>query len=191
MDRRYAVMLRDLFVGAIMVWGVEHSLLDLPCKFGRSAFPDNLLKQNQNAMKVKQWLWLYMLECDNGRFYTGYTKNLAIRYYQHKEGKQSARYTQSFKPIRIAQCWRLFDGVGTALRVERFIKKCDRTTKERWVQHPEELGVIVSKKLDLDLVLLPFDSLIVERESEKLDWKMVKSGHDPFAQVPPSVDRGA
>ena len=104
--------------------------------------------------------------------------------------KASARYTQSFKPVRIAQCWRLFDEVGTALKVERFIKKCDRTTKERWVHHPEELGVIVSKKLGLDLVLLPFDSLIVEKESEKLDWKMVKSGHDPFAQISPSVDRG-
>jgi len=183
-------ILRPLLVGAIMVCGVGCSLSDLPCKFDLSIFSDNLLKQNLNAMKVKQWLWLYMLECDNGRFYTGYTKNLAIRYYQHKEGKQSARYTQSFKPVRIAQCWRLFDEVGTALKVERFIKKCDRTTKERWVHHPEELGVIVSKKLGLDLVLLPFDSLIVEKESEKLDWKMVKSGHDPFAQISPSVGRG-
>ena len=184
-------ILRPLFVSAIMAHSAGSPLSDLHCKFDLSAFPDNLLKRNQNAMKVKQWLWLYMLECENGGFYTGYTKNLAIRYYQHKEGKQSARYTQSFKPVRIAQCWRLFDEVGTALKIERFIKKSDRTTKERWVQHPEELGVIVSKKLGLDLVLLPFDSLIVEKESEKLDWKMVKSGHDPFAQVPPLVDRGA
>ncbi|MBT7521096.1 MAG: GIY-YIG nuclease family protein, partial [Nitrospina sp.] len=34
-------------------------------------------------MRVDQYFWLYMLECENGSFYTGYTKNLAIRYYQH------------------------------------------------------------------------------------------------------------
>ncbi len=133
-------ILRPLFVGAIMVYDAGHSLSDLPCKFDPPAFPDNLLKQNQNAMKVKQWLWLYMLECDNGRFYTGYTKNLAIRYYQHKEGKQSARYTQSFKPVRIAQCWRLFDEVGTALKVERFIKNVIERPRNVGSNTPKNLG---------------------------------------------------
>ncbi|SVD82836.1 uncharacterized protein METZ01_LOCUS435690, partial [marine metagenome] len=72
-----------------------------------------------HAMSVDRCYWLYMLECENGSFYTGYTKNLAIRYYQHKSGKQSARYTRCFKPVKIAQCWRLFDTIGIALKVER------------------------------------------------------------------------
>jgi putative endonuclease len=125
-----------------------------------------------------------MLECDNGNFYTGYTKNLAIRYYQHKSGKQSAKYTRGFKPVRIAQCWRLFDSIGTALKVERFIKNQNRSTKLQWIQYPEDLKIKASKKMELDLNISPFDCLAVEIESEKMDWKKIKNGFDPFANFP-------
>lgn len=135
-------------------------------------------------MSATLYFWLYLLECENGRLYTGYTKNLAIRYYQHKSGRQSAKYTRSFKPVRIAQCWRLFDTVGTALKVERFIKKQGKSTKEQWIQNPHELGEAISKKLDLNLKLFSFDPKIVEKESEKLDWRKVKNGFNPFTEDP-------
>ena len=125
-----------------------------------------------------------MLECDNGSFYTGYTKNLVIRYYQHKSGKQSAKYTRGFKPVKIAQCWRLFDSIGTALKVERFIKSQNRSTKLHWTQHPEELKIKVSKNMERDLDISPFDCLAVEIESIKMDWKKIKNGFDPFANIP-------
>lgn len=141
-------------------------------------------------MKVDQCFWLYVLECDNGSFYTGYTKNLAIRYHQHKTGKQSARYTRSFKPVRIAQCWRLFDTVGTALKVERFIKKQPRKTKEFWVENPEELKSKVSRNMEKELVLFPFDASRVEEESAKMDWRKVQNGFDPFAGLPPQEATG-
>ena len=133
-------------------------------------------------MKARQPFWLYILECQNGNFYTGYTKNLAVRYYQHKSGKQSAKYTRSFKPVKIAQCWRLFDSIGTALKVERFIKNQKRETKQYWVQNPKELKKKIIKSLELDLDIFPFDCLAVEIESDKMDWEKVKSGFDPFAE---------
>jgi hypothetical protein len=34
------------------------------------------------------------------------------------------------------------------------------------------------------LILLPFDALQVEKESEKMDWRKIKSGFDPFADIP-------
>ena len=135
-------------------------------------------------MQVDQCFWLYLLECENGSFYTGYTKNLAIRYYQHRKGKQSARYTRSFRPIRIAQCWRLLDTVGTALKVERFIKNQDRKTKVFWIENPEKLKLRISKNMGKELMLFPFDALQVEMESEKMDWKKIKNGFDPFAKTP-------
>ena len=135
-------------------------------------------------MSMEQSFWLYLLECENGKLYTGYTKNLAVRYYQHMSGKGGAKYTRSFKPLRIAQCWRLFDNVGTVLKVERFIKKQNKATKEKLVQSPEELRTIISKKLNLDLKLFPFDSSVVEKESAKLDRKKAKNGYNPFAQHP-------
>ena len=134
-------------------------------------------------MKVDQCFWLYMLECENGSFYTGYTKNLAIRYYQHRQGKKSARYTRSFKPIKIAQCWRLFDTVGTALKVERFIKNQDRETKLLLIESPGELKSRVSKNMGKELIIFPFDASSVEKESEKMDWRKIKNGYDPFAET--------
>ena len=135
-------------------------------------------------MKVGQCFWLYVLECENGSFYTGYTKNLAIRYYQHRNGKQSARYTRSFKPIKIAQCWRLFDNLGTALKVERFIKNQNRETKMFWIENPEELKSRVSKNLGKDLIIFPFETSCVEEESGKMDWRKIKNRYDPFAETP-------
>ena len=134
-------------------------------------------------MSVDRCYWLYMLECENGSFYTGYTKNLAIRYHQHKSGKQSARYTRCFKPVKIAQCWRLFDSIETALQVERFIKKQDRKTKLLWVKNPEDLKSRISKNMEKELILFPFDVLQVEKESKKMDWKKIKNGFDPFADI--------
>lgn len=135
-------------------------------------------------MNAERPFWLYMLECENGAYYTGYTKNLAVRYYQHKEGKQSAKYTRGFKPVKIAQCWRLFDSIGTAMKVERFIKKQNRATKEHWIQNPDELKIKIIKNLELDLDISSFDCLAVESASDKMDWKKVKTGFDPFADAP-------
>jgi len=137
-------------------------------------------------MKAEQYFWLYLLECENGKFYTGYSKNLALRYHQHKNGKQSAKYTRSFKPVRIAQCWRLFDTIGMALKVERFIKAQPRTKKIFWVQNPDELAKAIAKKMNLNLHLLPFDTSVVEQESAKLDGKKIRSGFDPFAPIEPA-----
>ena len=142
-------------------------------------------------MSVDRCYWLYMLECENGSFYTGYTKNLAIRYYQHKSGKQSARYTRCFKPVKIAQCWRLFDTIGIALKVERFIKKQDRKTKLLWVKNPEDLKLRISKNMEKELILFPFDVLQVEKESKKMDWKKIKNGFDPFADILISSKKGS
>ena len=134
-------------------------------------------------MKIDQYFWLYVLECEDGSLYTGYTKNLAIRYYQHRQGKQSARYTRSFKPIRIAQCWTLFDSVGTALKVERFIKNQNRGTKLLWIENPERLKLRISKYVGREILIFPFDTSLVEQESVKMDWRKVKNNFDPFSKI--------
>jgi len=105
--------------------------------------------------------WIYILECENGNYYTGYTRDLARRYQQHLNGK--VKYTRSFKPIRIAQCWQLFDEVGIAMKIERFIKSQTRITKETLINSPEKLSQILQRKLNLHPKSQPFDlSKIIE-----------------------------
>jgi len=101
--------------------------------------------------------YIYILECDNGNYYTGYTKDLTKRYEQHLAGRANSKYTRSFKPIRIAQCWQLVDTIGTALKIERFIKQQSRAAKELLIQSPEILKTKLHGKLKLEPDLEPFE----------------------------------
>jgi putative endonuclease len=101
--------------------------------------------------------WIYILECDNGNYYTGYTKDLTKRYEQHLAGRANSKYTRSFKPKRIAQCWQLHDSIGTALKIERFIKRQHRVTKELLIHSPEILKTKLQAKFKLEFNLDPFE----------------------------------
>ncbi len=82
--------------------------------------------------------FVYILECSNGSFYTGYTNNLEKRYQEHCEGK-GAKYTRSFKPLRIAGSWLVSDK-AQAMRVEACIKKLDRHSKNKLVSMPDKIS---------------------------------------------------
>lgn len=43
---------------------------------------------------------MYILECNNGTYYTGSTKNLSRRLLQHMQGA-GANYTRKYKPVRL------------------------------------------------------------------------------------------
>ncbi|MDY6933758.1 MAG: GIY-YIG nuclease family protein [Spirochaetota bacterium] len=115
-------------------------------------------------MKRSNYYWIYILECENGCYYTGYTENLFRRYLQHINGSAKAKYTRSFKPTRIAQCWKLYDTKGIALRIEHFIKSLDRKVKDIIVDDPERLKYYVLDKLTLDIEIFPYNPELVESE---------------------------
>lgn len=71
---------------------------------------------------------VYVLSCENGSYYTGYTTDLMKRYAAHLAGK--CKYTRSFKPVGIAQHW-VVETKSEALRLERAIKALSRPEKER------------------------------------------------------------
>ena len=63
------------------------------------------------------------------------------RYRSHLDGSGKAKFTRSFKPLGIAQCWRLENaGRGIALRLEAFIKKHQRAGKIRLIEAPATLA---------------------------------------------------
>jgi putative endonuclease len=128
--------------------------------------------------------WIYILECNNGSYYTGYTINIARRYRQHVEGKAGVRYTRSHRPVRIAQCWRLFGDVGTALKVESLIKRRNRPTKDRLVENPKSLGPLASDNLSRRVRIYTTDPTAVETESMAMTPEDLKNGFDPFAGAP-------
>lgn len=126
-----------------------------------------------------------MIECDNGALYTGYTNNLARRFRQHLDGTANVKYTRSYKPVRLAQCWRLFDTVGTALKVESAIKRGGTAVKRRLVDDPDALGPLVANKVAATVTVSPFDPGAVEAAARDLERDAVKTCEDPFAPTPP------
>ncbi len=78
--------------------------------------------------------YVYILQCTDGSFYTGYTNNLEERTRQHHNGK-GAKYTKSHKPQKIAYV-ELFGTRSAAMKRERAIKK---------LGHQQKLALIVSQ----------------------------------------------
>lgn len=93
--------------------------------------------------------WIYIIECDNGSYYTGYTVELEARYQAHLQGK--CKYTRSFKPVKLAQSWYLAVVRSEALKIEALIKAQTRQLKLELIQHPESLRTLVLEKLKIDL----------------------------------------
>lgn len=72
--------------------------------------------------------YVYILQCVDGSFYTGYTKNLDQRTKLHQNGN-GARYTKSHKPQKIAY-FETFDDRAKAMKREREIKKLSHKQKQ-------------------------------------------------------------
>ena len=70
---------------------------------------------------------VYILQCTDGSFYTGYTKDLDARTKLHQNGN-GARYTRMHKLQRLAYV-ELFDSRREAMKRERQIKKLTHQQK--------------------------------------------------------------
>lgn len=88
---------------------------------------------------IQQQYWVYILHCENDTYYTGYTTDMPRRYRDHCNGSGKCKYTRSFKPLRIAQCWLVEGDKALAMRVERYIKKLTRAQKALLISEPEKL----------------------------------------------------
>ena len=75
------------------------------------------------APDAKAWA-VYLLECADGRVYTGIARDPELRYGKHVSGK-GARFTRSNPPRQLLG-WVWVEGHGAALRLEIAWKKLPR-----------------------------------------------------------------
>ena len=79
--------------------------------------------------------YVYMLLCEDGSYYTGYTKDIDLRLKQHKIGT-GARYTKLHRPTKLVYTEE-FDTIKEAMKRERKIKKLSHKEKNKLVNlHP-------------------------------------------------------
>ena len=75
--------------------------------------------------------WVYVLECGDGSFYTGYTTDVERRVAEHDAG-EGAKYTRGRTPVELVHSER-FETRSAAMSREYEIKQFGRTEKERLV----------------------------------------------------------
>lgn len=72
--------------------------------------------------------YVYILECSDGTFYTGWTNNLEKRVKMHSQGK-GAKYTKGRRPVRLIYHEEFKEKID-AMKREYEIKQLTRKEKE-------------------------------------------------------------
>lgn len=71
--------------------------------------------------------YVYIVECNDGTYYTGWTNNLERRVKMHSTGR-GAKYTRSRGPVKLVY-YEVFEEKSDALKREYEIKKMTRAKK--------------------------------------------------------------
>ena len=75
--------------------------------------------------------YVYIVECKDHTFYTGWTNNLEKRIKTHNSGK-GARYTKARRPVHLVY-YETFDTKQEAMKREYAIKQLSREQKEKLI----------------------------------------------------------
>lgn len=74
--------------------------------------------------------FVYIVRCNDGTYYIGYSTDVTKRVHAHNEGKRGARYTKMRRPVSL--CYTESYATKTeALKREYQLKQLSKTQKER------------------------------------------------------------
>ncbi len=91
----------------------------------------NALKAKPRPSRRRDPWFVYMLECCDGKFYTGITNDVARRLKMHNAGK-GARFTRLRRPVRVIYTEPVAGRAGALVR-EYAIKCLSRGQKEQLI----------------------------------------------------------
>lgn len=83
---------------------------------------------SKNSLKKEKNHFVYIVECSDGTFYTGYTKDLKRRLAEHNNG-EGAKYTRGRYPVKL-RYQESFASRSQAQKKEYKIKQLPRVKKE-------------------------------------------------------------
>ena len=85
----------------------------------------------------------YVLECNDGSYYAGYTNDLEKRVRVHNEGK-GAKYTRAKKPVRCIY-HESFETKREAMQAEYQFKQLKRDAKEIYIGKRRNVDEVTKK----------------------------------------------
>jgi putative endonuclease len=88
--------------------------------------------------------WMYILECSDGSYYVGSTKNLEYRFSEHQEGK-GAKYTSRRLPVKLVYSEE-YERVVDAYTREKQVQNWSRAKREALINGSEALLPKLAKK---------------------------------------------
>lgn len=88
--------------------------------------------------------YMYIVECSDGTFYTGSTKDLERRLSEHQSGK-GAKYTRARLPVKLLY-YEVYPSVGDAFRREKQVQGWRRKKKKALIDGRQEDLPLLSRK---------------------------------------------
>ena len=76
--------------------------------------------------------WMYILECSDGSYYVGSTRDLEVRLWQHQQGL-GAQYTKRRLPVELVFS-SYFENVADAYGVEKQVQGWSRAKRQALIR---------------------------------------------------------
>ena len=84
--------------------------------------------------------YMYVVECCDGTYYTGYTTDVKKRIAVHNSGK-GAKYTRARLPVKLIYV-EGFDSKEEAMSAEALLKRKKRPQKERFLSENQDRNLL-------------------------------------------------
>jgi putative endonuclease len=123
---------------------------------------------NPTSSKDAPAFSVYIVECADATFYTGYTNNLTRRIREHNTARAGARYTRGRRPVKLVYV-ETAASLPDALRRETRIKRLTRAQKLLLVQESSEEGFQQTQSSSSEASLSSLKMVADGERSGKLD----------------------
>ncbi|UWX53903.1 GIY-YIG nuclease family protein [Maribacter litopenaei] len=91
-----------------------------------------------------KFYYVYILECNDGMLYTGFTNDVARRVDEHEKGLNKACYTYKRRPVKLI--WHeTFNDINQAIFFEKKIKKWSKSKKYALVNGDNKMLQILAE----------------------------------------------
>ena len=91
--------------------------------------------------------YIYIIECEDDKLYTGITLDYKRRFMEHRESKKGAKFTKAFVPKRMLLLYKT-KGRSNASKLEARIKSLTKQEKEMLISDRKYFKIFFKDLLD-------------------------------------------
>ena len=99
-----------------------------------------LIPQKLKRFTMDHKAFMYVVECRDGSYYTGYTTDIKKRVAVHNSGK-GAKYTRARLPVKLIYA-QGFASKAEAMSAEALLKRKKRPQKERFLSENQDRNLL-------------------------------------------------